>query len=233
MKQDPQQPYSGIGNLEVMAEAENYNHYLVSLVTCDTPSGSKLVDFGAGDGTLATLFANLGFSVTCVEPDAVLSKKLGDKRFTTYNSISQLGQSALDYVYSFNVLEHIEDDCAACCEIFSALRPGGRLMIYVPAFQLLYSSMDRKVGHYRRYTRQSLAQCLKAAGFTVERTFYVDSLGFLASLAFRAFGNESGEISRSTIIRYDRLLFPLSRALDHLTRTAFGKNVIAYATKRI
>jgi SAM-dependent methyltransferase len=233
MVQSPQQPYSGIDHLEVMADAKNYNRHLARLVTADAATGSALVDFGAGDGTLATLIADSGFDVTCIEPDALLTEKLRDKGLQSHASIDTLGQDSVDYLYSFNVLEHISDDHAACCQLLNCLRPGGRLMIYVPAFQILYSSMDRKVGHYRRYTRASLAQTLRSAGFSVERTLYVDSLGYLASLAFKVFGSDAGDISRAAVAAYDRWLFPASRVVDSVARVAFGKNVVAYATKPI
>ena len=66
---------------------------------------------------------------------------------------------------------------------------GGTLVVYVPAFKVLFTSMDRKVGHVRRYRRTDLRAKVETAGLTVLRSEYVDSLGFAATLAFRAFAN--------------------------------------------
>ena len=62
----------------------------------------------------------------------------------------------IDFVYTFNVLEHIEDDAAALTHVGRALRHRGKLLGYVPAFEVLYTSMDRWVGHLRRCWRARL-----------------------------------------------------------------------------
>ena len=67
----------------------------------------------------------------------------------------------VDLIYTSNVLEHIDDDLAALKQLRATLSPGGRIAIYVPAMQVLYSDMDRSLGHYRRYGRQELLAKLK------------------------------------------------------------------------
>ena len=62
-----------------------------------------------------------------------------------------------DTIVMMNVLEHIEDDAAAVAALREGLKSGGRLVVYVPAFMLLYSKFDREIGHYRRYKREPLA----------------------------------------------------------------------------
>jgi hypothetical protein len=89
--------------------------------------------------------------------------------------------------------------------------------------------MDAKVGHVRRYTRTTLLASLTAAGFTVDDVRYADSLGFLAALAFKLLARGSGELDRRAVRLYDRLVFPLSRALDVLTHRWFGKNLVLLA----
>ena len=143
----------------------------------------------------------------------------------------QLRRFAPESVVFLNVLEHIEDDAAALRELHRKLVPGGRLLVYVPAFQVLYTSMDRKVGHLRRYTRATLIAAVTAAGFAVEHSRYADSLGFFATLVFKLFGNARGTLDRHGIRLYDRRVFPLSRALDALVSPLFGKNVLLVAVK--
>jgi predicted SAM-dependent methyltransferase len=137
----------------------------------------------------------------------------------------------MPFAYTLNVLEHIVADDAAARALYEVLRPGGRLLVYVPAFNLLYSSMDRRVGHHRRYRRRTLVPLLEAAGFAIESARYCDSLGFLAALAFKAIGNREGTIAPASVSLYDRVAFPLSRVLDRVTQRFFGKNILVVARR--
>ena len=129
------------------------------------------------------------------------------------------------------MLEHIEDDSGALSVLHDRLKPGGRIIIYVPAFGVLFSSMDRLVGHHRRYRRRELSEKLRATGFAIESAYYVDSLGFFSALAYRLIGKETGVISPGAVKIYDRFLFPLSRLLDRLVLGSFGKNLVVVADR--
>ena len=71
-----QQAYSGVDNLEVMSEAENYNRYLLDLVRSHARRDGRVLDFGAGSGQFALPLAQLGFDVTALEPDELLRSRL-------------------------------------------------------------------------------------------------------------------------------------------------------------
>jgi len=221
--------YGGTDNLEAMAQAINYNSFLFDLAEGCSSEGATVLDFGAGIGTFAAEMRRRGLDVRCVEPDAQQALRLSKDQFVVYQSIDDSPVETFDYVYSLNVLEHIEDDELALRQIYQKLRPGGRLLVYVPAFQLLYSSMDRKVGHFRRYRKGDLAGRLARAGFKVSEARYCDSLGFFASLVFKLVGDESGSLNVRALVAYDRFLFPMSRLLDKLVDRILGKNVLAIA----
>ncbi len=161
--------------------------------------------------------------VRAVEPDAMLAAGLEANGIHTARSLEAVPDASVAGIASFNVLEHIEDDLAALRSLHDKLIPGGRLFLYVPAFPILFSSMDRLVGHFRRYRRPQLIASLARAGFNVHQCRYADSLGFFASLAFLASGNSSGHINSAAIRMYDQFAFPLSRVLDTLTAGTFGK----------
>jgi hypothetical protein len=91
--------------------------------------------------------------------------------------------------------------------------------------------MDRKVGHVRRYRKRALAVLLQGCGFTVTEARYVDSLGFLASLAYKVFGSDTGDIDRASLRLYDRFVFPASCALDRIASPFFGKNLLVLARR--
>jgi SAM-dependent methyltransferase len=224
--------YKAVDNLDRMAElAPNYNRFLTRLVEKYLPGEKKLVDFGAGTGTFADMLRARGLTVVCMEPDAAMNAQLQARGLEAHASIESLPESDAPAIFTFNVLEHIEDDVAALRSIFRRLRPGGRLLVYVPAFQIIFSSMDRKVGHHRRYTRGMLCARLRQAGFRIESARYADSLGFAASLAFKWFGNDRGDLNPAGLRVFDRWVFPLSRALDLVARFIVGKNAIVLARR--
>lgn len=224
--------YSGVDNLEVMQEAANYNRYLVQLVRDHAPATGRIIDFGAGSGTFAEPIAKLGFDVTAVEPDTLLRDRLRDRNVPVAADVRELEDDSFAYAYTLNVLEHIPDDVDALRQLYLKLLPGGKLLIYVPAFPVLYTSMDAKVGHIRRYTRKTLINSVSAAGFSVERVAYVDSLGFFATLLFKLLGSKEGNLNRSTVKLYDRVAFPVSRMVDVVARHWFGKNLLLVARKK-
>ncbi len=223
--------YSGTGNLEVMADAVNYNKFLAELVLSHAKVGDRILDFGAGIGTFAKRISEHGYNVCCVEPDPKQASVIAKSGLAVYGDLNQINDDSLDYLYTLNVLEHIEDDHAMLRELYRKLKPGGRLLIYVPAFQVLYSSMDHKVGHYRRYTRSGLADLVLHAGFNVANTRYADSVGFLATLLYKLVGDNSGAVNGRALVAYDRLLFPLSRIVDKLLGSFVGKNVLLVGAK--
>lgn len=223
--------YTGTDNLEVMADAINYNNFLISLIRNEARLGDSIVDFGAGIGTFAKEVSSGGYQVHCIEPDEHQLARIIESGLNASPDISCLKDCSIDFLYTLNVLEHIEDDISALKICHEKIKPGGDLLIYVPAFQILYSSMDKNVGHCRRYTRNELAEKVRAAGFDVIKNEYVDCAGFIASLLFKALGNSSGTINRGALIAYDRYVFPLSRLGDMAFKYVFGKNVFMLARR--
>jgi SAM-dependent methyltransferase len=223
--------YSGIENLEVMREAVNYNRYLSSLVTSQLNPADRVLDFGAGTGTFAIPLHRSGVSVIAIEPDANLRSRLTGFGIDARPGIEAIASESLDLIYTFNVLEHIEDDAAVAGELARTLKPGGRLIVYVPAFAILWTAMDRKVGHFRRYRRPGLVALLAASGFRIVAADYVDSVGFFATLLYRLSGDRGADINRSMLRLYDRFVFPLSILLDRFLARFLGKNLLVVADK--
>lgn len=226
----PDTTYSGRDNLEAMKEATRYNQFLVDLVR-KFATGKQALDHGAGAGTFARPVSDSGIEVLCMEPDDGLRAELAQSGLRVAATLEEIEDGSVDYAYTLNVLEHIEDHEQALANLHRCLRPGGRCLVYVPAFRILYSQMDRHVGHFRRYRRQSLGRLMRQAGFNVDAAYYVDSLGFLATLVYKIAGNRSGSISPGSVAFYDSKIFPISRAIDLLSFGSFGKNLVVIATK--
>lgn len=228
-----EQAYTGADNLTAMTVARRYNEFLVREVLRHSGGAAVAVDFGAGSGTFAGKLRECGLEVVCVESDKQLRLALQSQGFVCRESLDQISENSIDYIFSLNVLEHIEDDDAMLEELCRRLRPGGRLYLYVPAFPILYTSMDRKVGHYRRYRASSLRVQLEKAGFSVLHAGYADSLGFLVTLLYRLIGSRRGDLNLKTLRFYDRWLFPISRLLDKFLGRVLGKNVAIAAVRSV
>lgn len=212
---------------------QNYNDSVARLVRTYAGDARDVVDFGAGLGSLTGKVRALGLNPVCVELDERHRAALRERGFSAVATLEELPLAGADYIYSSNVLEHIEDDVRALIALRERLRPGGRLLLYVPAFQSLYSSMDAAVGHFRRYDRTSLGDKLRAANFEVERLFYADVFGYFATRAFKRLGNTMSNVNPVTLRIFDRCIFPIGCLIERLVPVPVGKNVVAVARRAI
>ncbi|WP_108470439.1 class I SAM-dependent methyltransferase [Rhodanobacter thiooxydans] len=191
----------------------------------------SVLDFGAGIGSIASLFRQYaGLPPSTLEIDPVQADVLRTRGFSPIQSLDELSGD-VDFIYTSNVLEHIEDDLGVLKQLHAKLSSGGRIAVFVPAFESIWTTLDDKVGHHRRYTKLTLSEQLKKAGFEIESIGYRDSIGFMLALVFKIVGSKSGEPSDLSLWIFDRLLWPVSQALDLIASPFFGKNVLAIARK--
>lgn len=224
--------YQGIDVLNILSDAVNYNNALIKIcLKYLSTDCTKIVDFGAGTGTCTEIFKDKGYEIECVEKDEVLSSTLKNKGFKVCMSIDSYADNSIQNVVSFNVFEHIENDCKAFSEIYKKLNTDGKFFLFLPAFSFLYSSFDKRLGHYRRYDKDKLETMLKNCGYKIETSFYFDSLGFLFAYIYKL-TNKKGTISKFHIKIYDKFFFPVSMALDKLFSKHFGKNVVFVLSKK-
>ena len=135
-----------------------------------------------------------------------------------------------DTIIALNVIEHIENDSLAIRNATAMLRKDGRLLILVPAGQWLYNSLDRELGHYRRYSKSSLNDLLKSAGLVISGNKYFNAAAMLGWWF-------SGNILRHKIISPAQLniynvLVPVFRIFDWLVTPFTGISVISVGTKK-
>mgnify|MGYP000745252879 CR=1 FL=1 len=223
--------YTGTDNLEVMKEAKNYNQYLIELIKQHTNKKSLILDFGAGIGTFAQNIKVENYNVMCIEPDINQLEVIKRLNIKAYQNLDDVDDNSLDFIYSFNVLEHIEDDLLTVKKLKNKLKDGGRMLIYVPAFQVLFSSMDKKVGHFRRYNFKMVENLAQKTNFNIEKLQYVDSLGFFITLLYKFIGNKDGDIDKRSIMFYDKIIFPISQKLDMILNKYIGKNIYVILKK--
>jgi len=150
-----------------------------------------------------------------VELDPALIEVLRTKGFNAVQDINDI-KSKISFLYTSNVLEHMKDDVMALKIIREKMEYGGKIAIYVPALPVLFSDLDRKVGHFRRYKKKELIHKVELAGFLVNDCFYNDSIGVLASVALKLirFKTKAGLGSKKSLLAYDKYLYPISQILD-------------------
>jgi len=226
--------YSGNRNLQTVINAKNYNDRLAVLVSCFADHALRVLDAGSGIGTFAKILRETkafdGKDIVCLEPDPDQAVISCDSGLRTEIDIAALEDGSFDYIYSLNVIEHIEDDATAMREWATKLKPGGVMFLYVPAHQFLMSSMDTMVGHYRRYTRKTLTHAVERAGLAImSPARYADSLGFFVTLVYK-FTVKDASLSSISVKLFDAI-FPVNRLLDPLFSRLFGKNVWIVAQK--
>ena len=199
----------------------------------ESTESKDLIDFGAGIGTFSKRLRTAGYHVKCIEPDPTQRQKLEEQGFDTLDNITSVPDDSASFVFSLNVFEHIEHDAIAIREVRQKLKPEGTLLIYVPAFESLWTSLDEKLCHYRRYTKATLRRLVEQEGFAIEHVRYADCLGFIAALVFRLLNRSASTLTPPTISFYDRWLFAPSLVLDRLFGRWFGKNVYVVCRKRL
>ena len=225
--------YSGRRILESMHEAVNYTQAVYYLALRARPENCRTVmEFGAGDGAFARKFAAHGDRIDCVEIDAGLREILRTTSSSVYADIREAQSARYDFLYSINVVEHIADLDDVLRHLYRAVRPGGSIFIFVPAFEMLWTSLDSEAGHVTRFTRPRLGAAFRKAGFEIERINYFDSLGFPAALGVRLM--EAAGLFRynpASVKLYDRAIFPVSQFLDMFLRRVIGKNLVLVGRK--
>ena len=233
MMKTTQAPYAGHRILEAMHSAPHYADAILCAIRAAMPCGAtRILDFGAGDAAFLDKFRAIGIAVDCVEPDERLQALLRSKTPRVFSDIAEIDTGTYDFVYTVNVLEHINAVDDSCAQLHRILRPGGRLFVFVPAFEVLWTSLDDEVGHVRRFSKQGLRGTLTAVGFSVEQLRFFDSLGFPALLGVRLLeGLNLFRYDGGSVGFYDRYLFPISQGLDRAVRGVIGKNLVAVAYK--
>jgi SAM-dependent methyltransferase len=136
----------------------------------------------------------------------------------------------LDSIVAMNVIEHIDDDVSAMRDLSAALNPGGRMIIWVPGYPQLYGEFDRKVGHFRRHTPDTMRAHAERAGLNVQVCRPVNLLGGVSWwLAVRRGG--VGYPKPSLVWAYDNIAIPVTRTLERVVTPPFGQTVFCVAVK--
>ena len=230
-------------DLEVMSEAKNYGDWIFE--TLVRPHlGRRVLEVGCGIGTYSVKIAETPqvTELTCVDIERRCVQQATEalRPFGRTRSIQcregdyatvDVGRTRYDTIVCLNVLEHLTDDRAAAAKAYGELAPGGRLVVFVPAFPMLSGSIDRRLGHFRRYTKPVARSVLEGAGFRVAAMRYYNVAGFFGWLVrFRFLQREQQAAGQVKL--FDRWVLPVQAAVEaRLPWLPFGQSLYAVGIK--
>jgi len=228
--------YSGT-ELDAMAEARNYCRWILDFFS--SYLGETVIEIGAGTGTFSRLLLNADRTADLVlfEAAANLFPSLR-KRFADDPRVHvHLGSfepsvlpAPVDSVVLVNVLEHVLDDAALLSQIQRSLRPGGSLLLFVPALEWNYGSLDKAFEHHRRYSKATLRKKLQDANFRIERMRYANLPG-VAAWFFAGKVLRRKTLKPSDVRFYDRWIVPWCSRLESVLEPPMGQSLMAVAVK--
>jgi SAM-dependent methyltransferase len=143
---------------------------LVRRLMRGVPAG-RAVDVGPGPGGNAAVLRDLGWRVTGVELTDVGARLCAERGLAVVRGDATrlpVADQSVDLVMSTDVWEHVDDHEAVAAEAFRVLRPGGRLLVAVPAGMEMWSGHDVALGHVRRYERHELVDLVERHGFAIQ-----------------------------------------------------------------
>ena len=227
--------------LTLFKNARNWKSYLYGFLKPHL-AGARVLEVGAGLGGNVPFYKPYVERLTFLEPDSellALAKQDHDDLVDVFiqgttESISpeEIGDGFDAILYS-DVLEHIEDSVGEIRRASSMLKPGGRLIIVVPAYPALFSEFDAAIGHYRRYTRKMLRREFEE-GFPegqIKVLRYLEALGVVPSIANKLLLRQSAPTAQQVAF-WDGWIVPVSRyVLDPLIMGLAGKSVIGVIEK--
>ncbi len=229
-----------IGNeLELFKHAHNWKDYYGKFIKFYLKN--DVLEVGAGIGeTTRSLCDGTQNSWVCVEPDEKLIKELVFKKESGYlpsfieiisGTLDNLNADRkFDAIIYIDVIEHIENDSEELKKASSFLKPGGKLIVLVPAHNFLFSEFDKSIGHFRRYNKKMLKEA--APKDLIRKDLrYLDSLGLSASLANKWFLKQAYPDLKQ-IKFWDNFIVPISKITDFISFYSVGKTVIGIWEKK-
>ena len=227
-------------DLEALADIPNYQRWILSHFR--PYLHGKVLEIGAGVGTLSMRYRDRVDDATLLEPAPNLVGQL-EQKFSGDRGVRVVGKhldeacadgtlvaGSFDAVVLINVLEHVDNDASMLEQIHELLVPGGTLLLFVPALQWLFGSLDTLVGHRRRYVKPQLRRLVEEARFSIRDLRYFDALGVLPwyitgrVIKAKLFNERAAKL-------YDTVGVPVGAFAERFAIPPIGKNLLAIAQR--
>ena len=227
-------------NLENAGEVHNFNSWMYEEIFPELKG--DILEVGSGLGRFSKKiiddFPNSKIALTEISSNYL--KKL-KQQFTENNiffhkldlnnkeDFNKIGHEKFDSIIALNVLEHVENDEFAINQLYKMLRKNGKLIILVPCHKFLYSIIDEKIGHFRRYTKNELKTKIKKTDFKISNMYYYNAIGILGWFINGKI-RKNPEVNTTALSFFDKLV-PTIRIFEKLTFKKIGLSIICSLKK--
>jgi len=211
--------------------------------------GKDILEIGAGSGRLSEIIVarNQYDSYVSIEPsDKFFSELSNDTAIKGRVSVFKMTSKELDkkYYNSFDtmllihVLEHIEDDLTTLEGLKPFLKKSGKLIIMVPSYNFLFSDLDRRIGHYRRYNKKMLKDMANLLDLNIYKMQYTNVLGIFGWFWFCKVRkcNFNDTSKKNEIVKgfrfFDKYLLPFVTKIENNFNLPLGLNLTCVLTKK-
>ena len=226
-------------DLQQMAKAGHYRRWQFQMIAPYIQG--RVLEIGGGIGNFTPELARVADSVVSIEPNAychaqLLAKTKSLTNVTVYNITAEVldKQIAADYqadtAVCMNVLEHIKDDESAVNAFSRRLRVGGLLVLLIPAGPWLFGEIDRRLGHFRRYSKSSARELLQKTGLATVRLRYFNFIG-VWGWWWNARVAKSLTQSDAQIRVFDNYIVPWQSRLEAILPPPIGQSLLVVARK--
>ncbi len=228
----------GLENLEAITEADRFNAWMYDTIKphCE----GKILEVGSGIGNISQFFVRdqADIHLSDIRDNYLLA--LGDRFPDTnqtkldlvhphFEALYSEHLDQYDTVFALNVVEHIKDDVLTMKNIKKLLKPQGKVIILVPAFQRLYNVLDKELYHYRRYTPKTLQNIFRKSDITILKTHYFNAMGIPAwFIAGKLAGDKT--IKKGKMNFYNAMV-PVFKLFDYPMKQIAGLSVVCIGEK--
>ena len=228
--------YKGVATLEVLEDAKNYNNWIASELRPFIKFPS--LEIGSGIGNLSKYFITHG-SMTLSDNDKGLVSFL-KKVFKSKKNVSVKyidiekninTKSTYNSLFAINVLEHIKNHKVAVKNMNKLLKINGMLVLLVPAKKNAFTTLDKELGHYRRYEKNELKKLITSCGFSIEKIYYFNIVGLLSWKIRALIEKESVSLKPYQIKIFDSIV-PALKIVENIVRPPMGISLIVIARKK-
>ena len=219
--------------LKFFDAAKNWRKYQFKIISKYIQR--NVLEVGPGTGNNLKYYKNKASIITLLEINKKLARSLKkkfykNKKIKILNSNIHSIKKKFDTIMYMDVLEHIKTDKKEIKKAINLLNPGGYLIIFVPAFQVLYSNFDRDIGHVRRYRKFFFFNLAKKYKIKLIELKYFDSIGFIFAIINRLVGTNNQNNVGLGIKIWNNFIF-LSKFFDFILKNMFGKSLLCVLKK--